>query len=62
MNIDRRIAQAIKRVHKTIDVNVGDALWHVGNHGANVRAAVTHSFNTAARSLGQARRWRNGNA
>ena len=59
MKLDRRIANAVKRVHAQIDQAAGDALWQVAMAGNRARVEMNDAFTTAARSLGQSRRYRN---
>jgi hypothetical protein len=59
VKLDRRIANAVKRVHTQIDEWADDALLHVALAGNKARMEMNDAFTTAARSLGQSRRYRN---
>lgn len=58
-DLDRRIANAVKRVHARIDEQAGEALWLVGVEGDKAREVMNAALQTAARSIGQFRRHRN---
>ena len=58
MNLDRRIANAVKRLHAKVDESAYFARMHFDNFVAGQRGEMHERFNRAARSIGQTRRWR----
>ena len=59
MNIDRRIANAVKRLHAHIDEAAAIEVRILRAEVAQAHNELHRSFNTAARSVGQSRRWGN---
>jgi len=59
MDIDRRLANLVKRLHRMIDDRDRLARLYFCGDVAAAREKLDEAFTTAARSLGQSRRHRN---
>lgn len=59
MDIERRIANGVKRVHTLIDKRCDYAMSMLTHEVCAAIDATHERFNIAARSLGQSRRYRN---
>lgn len=59
VNLDRRIANAVKRLQVFIDGQASLNVYLIQMQAEEEQKKMHDRFNTAARSLGQQRRWRN---